>query len=77
MLGLEPRTSYKVGKCSNTKLHSRPSPAVLNLWFMTSLVGVGEKEGVEQPFNRGRLRPPENTDVYTMIYSSRKITVMK
>jgi hypothetical protein len=33
--------------------------------------------GVEPPFHGGHLRPPENTDIYSTIRNSNKITVMK
>lgn len=37
----------------------------------------GARPLVEQPFHRGRLRPQENTNIYIMIHSSSKVTVMK
>lgn len=39
MPGIKPRTFYKVGKCSNTKPHTWPSPAVLIVWVMTAFGG--------------------------------------
>lgn len=37
----------------------------------------GARPHVEQHFHRGRLRPQENTNIYIMIHSSSKVTVMK
>lgn len=39
-------------------------------------LGTATPFGTKQPFHRGRLRPPENTDVYIIIYNNSKITVM-
>ena len=48
--------------------------------FFISLYGSGSQPvapfpvGVEQPFQRGHLRPLENTDIYIMIHNSSKIS---
>ena len=36
-----------------------------------------DPSGIERPFHRGHLRPPENTDNYFTIRKSSKITVMR
>lgn len=41
--------------------------AVLNLWAADSL-------GLKRPFHRGFLKPSGNTDVYSMIHKSSKVS---
>lgn len=46
------------------------SVAVLSLWVVIPL-------GADGPFHKGRLRPPEKIDIYTVIHDSSKATGKK
>jgi hypothetical protein len=44
---------------------------------VVSNLGIATPLGVQQLFHRGRLRPPENTNIYIRIHNNSMIIIVK